>query len=100
VRYRAWRRKRASTSLHRPGEGQLGTRRSPERRCETLPARAPVYVILEKAALPLPPFLQRYWKRVYEPDLDNALAELIAAAIDSHAARLQLIEEHRSRVYR
>lgn len=61
---------------------------------------AAVYVILETADLSPPAFLSKFWKRVYEPGLEEDMAILILSEIDAQAAKLELIEEHRSKVFR
>lgn len=61
---------------------------------------AAVYVILEEPNISAPVTLSKFWSRVYEPDLEQALATLIAGEIDFQAEKLRLIEEHRAKTYR
>ena len=60
---------------------------------------AGIYLILEKPEL-VPPWLRQYWSRVYEEGLEYTLAELLASEIERLSNILQLVEEHRSRIYR
>jgi hypothetical protein len=61
---------------------------------------AAVYVILEQPGLAPPPTLSKFWHRTYEPGLEVALAQVIAAEIDAQGHKLRLIEEYRAKVYR
>jgi hypothetical protein len=61
---------------------------------------AAVYVILERPGLSPPVFLRKFWSRVYEPGLEEALASLIMAEIEAQECKLRLIEEQRAKTYR
>jgi hypothetical protein len=61
---------------------------------------AAVYVILDRADLSPPAFLANFWRRVYEPGLEGAMAQVIASEIEGREIRLRLIEEYRAKIYR
>ena len=61
---------------------------------------AAVYVVLEEPDISPPVTLSKFWSRVYEPGLEEALAILIAQEIESQDEKLRLIEEHRAKMFR
>lgn len=61
---------------------------------------AAVYVILERPDLSPPVSLGKFWSRVYEPGLEEALATLILSEIEAQEIKLRLIEGHRAETYR
>jgi hypothetical protein len=61
---------------------------------------ASVYVVLEQANLSPPVFVSKFWTKVYEPDLEYGVAAVIASEIDRQAAKIEMIERRRGRIYR
>lgn len=61
---------------------------------------AAIYVILEEAGLEPPLFIKDFWRRTYEPGLEEALAALLASEIDAQAAKIAAVEHHRQQKYR
>ena len=60
---------------------------------------AAVYVVLEQANLSPPVFVSKFWTRVYKPDLEYGVAAVIASEIDAQAAKIEMIERRRGRIY-
>jgi hypothetical protein len=61
---------------------------------------AAIYVILEEAGLEPPVFIRHFWRRTYEPGLEEAMAALLASEIDAQAAKIAIVEHHRQQKYR
>lgn len=60
---------------------------------------AGIYVVLESADVALPVPLDRYWKRVYQEGLENAIAEVVASEISRLAEILTIVETHRAKIH-
>lgn len=60
---------------------------------------AGIYVVLESANVALPVPLDRYWQRVYQEGLEDAIAEVVATEISRLAEILTDAEMHRAKIY-
>lgn len=61
---------------------------------------AGVFIVLEGPDVLPPVTLEKYWSRVYEHDLEWALAEIISNEMARLAEILTVVEAHRARIYR